>query len=248
MDDEQLLRYSRQIMLAKVGIEGQQALLDARVLIIGLGGLGAPVAMYLAAAGIGHLRLADFDEVELNNLQRQIIHSTNDLGLAKTASAASTLKALNPHVVLETIDEKLDAASLAALLEDTDVVVDCCDNFATRFAVNEACQQTSTPLVSGAVIRMEGQISVFDFRDDKSPCYRCLYQDQGELEESCSESGVLAPVAGIIGSVQATEALKLIMNIGQPLTGKVLSLDAASMQWHTVKLGKDPHCPVCGSH
>jgi len=247
MDDEQLLRYSRQIMLANVGIEGQQALLDARVLIIGLGGLGAPVAMYLAAAGVGHLVIADHDVVELTNLQRQIIHSTDDLGLAKTISAANTLGALNPHVSVTTLDEKLDAVSLTAQMENIDVVVDCSDNFATRFAVNDACCRASIPLVSAAVIRMEGQISVFDFRDGSSPCYRCLYHEQGEPGESCSETGVLAPLPGIVGSVQATEALKLLLGLGQPLTGRVLTLDAAAMEWRTVKLKKDPHCPVCGS-
>lgn len=247
MRDDQLLRYSRQIMLPQVGYEGQQRLLEARVLIVGVGGLGSPVAMYLAAAGVGGLTVADFDDVELTNLQRQIIHTTADIGHAKVASARATLMALNPDVTITTMEQRLDPHSLKAQAAGASLVIDCSDNFATRFAVNEACVATDTPLVSGAVIRMEGQVAVFHPGRGDGPCYRCLYGEHGDIEERCAETGILAPVAGIIGSIQATEALKIILNIGEPLVGRLLVLDAVDMTWREVRLRRDPHCPVCSA-
>lgn len=246
MNDEQLLRYSRQIMLPQVEYDGQQRLLQARVLIIGLGGLGAPVAMYLAAAGVGELVLADFDKVDLSNLQRQVIHGTADIGAPKVLSAAQRLRALNPEVRVVSIDQRMDAEALELLVRRADVVVDASDNFETRFAVNAACVAAGIPLVSGAVIRMEGQVFVVDPRRADGPCYRCLYQDDGgELAERCAQTGVLAPLPGIIGCVQATETLKLLVGTGEALVGRLLLLDAMSMEWRTVRFRKDPACPVC---
>lgn len=246
MNDEQLLRYSRQIMLPYVDIEGQQKLLDARVLVVGLGGLGSPVAMYLAAAGIGHLVLNDFDKVDLTNLQRQIIHRQNNIGETKTNSAAETLRALNPEVNITTIAEAMDEKAMRQQVEAADVVLDCTDNFSVRFMLNKLCVKTRTVLVSGAAVRMEGQVSVFD-NQGQGPCYRCLYKDDdGELSNTCSENGVLAPVVGIIGSIQAVEAMKVIMSVGEPLISRLLLLDARTMEWRSLKLPKDPECPVCG--
>jgi adenylyltransferase/sulfurtransferase len=246
MDDQQLLRYSRQIMLPFFGTEGQERLLSSRVLIIGLGGLGSPAAMYLAAAGVGTLMLADFDQVDLSNLQRQIIHSGNRIGALKTDSAKETLLALNPECRVETIGGRLEQRELAAEAARSDLVIDASDNFETRFAVNRACIGSGTPLVSGAAIRMEGQVSVFSGQPG-DPCYRCIYSDQGVEEETCSETGILAPVAGIIGSVQATEAIKVLAGVGEPLFGRLLLLDALRMEWRTLKLKPDPDCPVCGN-
>jgi adenylyltransferase/sulfurtransferase len=248
MEDEQLLRYSRQIMLPQVDAAGQMRLLEATVLIVGLGGLGAPVAMYLAAAGVGHLVLVDDDTVDLSNLQRQIIHTTADVGRPKVDSARDALLALNPDLTITTVAARLEGALLREWVDQADVVVDACDNFATRFAVNEACFASATPLVSGAAIRFEGQVAVFDPRDDASPCYRCLYRDQGELAETCTQSGVFTPVVGIIGSLQATEALKLLLGVGETLTGRLLLLDAETMQTRTIRLPRDPKCPVCNRH
>jgi adenylyltransferase/sulfurtransferase len=248
MEDEQLLRYSRQIMLPQVDAAGQMRLLESTVLIVGLGGLGAPVAMYLAAAGVGHLVLVDDDEVDLSNLQRQIIHTTADVGRPKVDSARDALLALNPDLTITTVAARLEGALLREWVDQADVVVDACDNFATRFAVNEACFASATPLVSGAAIRFEGQVAVFDPRDDASPCYRCLYRDQGELAETCTQSGVFTPVVGIIGSLQATEALKLLLGVGETLTGRLLLLDAETMQTRTIRLPRDPKCPVCNRH
>jgi adenylyltransferase/sulfurtransferase len=245
LTDEQLLRYSRQIMLPDVDIDGQEAWLGSRVLIIGLGGLGSPVAMYLAAAGVGELVLVDDDEVDLSNLQRQIIHSTPRIGQAKVESARQTLMALNPDTRIQTLCERLSEQRLEALVAGVDLVVDCCDNFGTRFAVNRACVAHRRPLVSGAAIRLEGQVAVFDARQPDSPCYQCLYRDGEEENLTCSESGVLAPLVGIIGSVQAMEALKVLAGIGQPLVGRLQLLDARSMDWRTLKLKKDPSCMVC---
>jgi molybdopterin/thiamine biosynthesis adenylyltransferase len=245
MNDEQLLRYSRQIMLPQVDVAGQQRLLDAHVLIIGLGGLGSPAAMYLAAAGVGSLTLADFDTVDLTNLQRQIAHGQADLGRAKVASAATTLHGLNPEVRVNVLEQRLADDALAQAVAAADVVVDASDNFATRFAINQACVAARTPLVSGAAIRLEGQITVFSNRGD-SPCYRCLYDDIPEPAASCSESGVLAPLVGIIGSMQAVETIKLLAGIGQTLAGRLLTLDAARMEWREIRYRKDPRCPVCG--
>ena len=245
MNDEQLLRYGRQIMLPQVDITGQQKLLESKVLIIGLGGLGSPVAMYLASAGVGHLTLCDHDKVEISNLQRQIVHTTSDLGKPKVQSAAATLRALNPEVQLELIDHQLHDTELQQHIHNADVVVDASDNFRTRFQLNDACVYSKTPLVSGAAIRMEGQVSVFHNENPLSPCYRCLYKDEDDYAQTCSETGVLAPVVGIIGTIQATETLKVLLNIGQTLMGRLMLLDALSMEWRSIKLRKDPQCPVC---
>ena len=245
MDDEQLLRYSRQIMLPGFGIEGQERLGSSRVLIVGMGGLGAPAAMYLAAAGVGELLIADFDRVDLSNLQRQIIHYSGDIGRPKVDSARETLLALNPEVRVTALDERLDADGLRDLAADCDAVLDASDNFVTRFAVNRACVEAGTPLVSGAAVRLEGQVSVFK-NTPQSPCYQCLYPEGEELDQTCAENGVLAPVVGIIGSIQATEAIKLLSGVGQPLYGRLLVLDAATMEWRSLRLNKDPACPVCG--
>ena len=244
MNDEQLLRYSRQIMLPDVDLDGQDKLLAARVLIIGLGGLGSPVAMYLAAAGVGHLTLVDFDAVDLTNLQRQIVHTTARIGMNKSASAAQTLRELNPGVKIETIEKLLDADELVAQVKFATVVVDCPDNFQTRFAINAACVAAKVPLVSGAAIRLEGQVAVFDARAETSPCYRCLYEEDSD-DLTCAANGVLAPLVGIIGSMQALETIKLICGFGSSLAGRLLLLDARHSQWRELKLPKDHNCPVC---
>ncbi len=248
MNDEQLLRYSRQLMLPQLDWEGQQRLLASHALIIGMGGLGAPVSMYLAAAGVGTLTLVDDDVVDLSNLQRQILHGEADLGRHKVDSARESLQRLNPQTTLETIAQRLEGAALREQVARADVVIDASDNFATRFAINDACMAAGTPLVSGAAIRFEGQLSVFDPRRDDSPCYRCLYRDEGELGQTCSENGVLAPVVGVIGSLQATEALKLLAGIGEALVGRLLIWDALAMDWRSMRLRKDPACPVCAGH
>ncbi len=244
MNDEQLLRYSRQIMLPQIDVEGQEKLLASRVLIIGMGGLGSPVAMYLASAGIGHLVLVDDDKVELSNLQRQIAHGMSDIDSTKVESAKQTLLDLNPEITVTTFDYRLDDEQLSDEIKQADIVIDGTDNFSTRFAINAACVKNQTPLVSGAAIRMEGQVSVFN-KTAESPCYRCLYNDEGELDTSCSTNGVLSPVVGIIGSIQATEAIKVLLEIGDSLDGKLLMLDALHMELRTLKLKKDPQCPVC---
>ncbi len=246
MDDNQLLRYSRHILLPQVGVDGQQKLLDARVLVIGLGGLGSPVAMYLAASGVGHLVIVDHDRVELSNLQRQIAHTTNAIGTDKSVSAKQTLQALNPDVQITAFNKILDAGELAEQVQLSDVVVDASDNFATRFGLNRLCVEWKKPLVSGAVIRLEGQVTTFRADLPGAPCYRCLYKDMDELAETCSETGVLAPVAGIIGSIQATETLKVLTGVGQTLNGRLLIFDAQTMEWREIRLHKDPACPVCG--
>jgi adenylyltransferase/sulfurtransferase len=246
MDDNQLLRYSRQIMLPAMGIEGQERLRAARVLLIGLGGLGSPVAMYLAAAGVGELVLVDFDKVDLTNLQRQIIHTTGRVGTLKVESAKEALQALNPDCRIETIPRLLDEQELGLEIEKSDLVIDGSDNFTTRFAVNDACVAARKPLVSGAAIRMEGQVSLFSGQPG-DPCYRCLYGGEGEVDETCSENGVLAPVVGIIGSIQATEAIKFLAGFGTTLNGRLLILDALHMEWRSLKLKADPKCPVCGN-
>jgi adenylyltransferase/sulfurtransferase len=245
MKDEQLLRYSRQILLPQIDIDGQQKLLKSHVLIIGLGGLGAPVSLYLAAAGVGKLTLVDDDKVELSNLQRQIIHTEKNINKLKVKSAAESLRAINSEIQLEINTERLTKSDLINTMETVDVVVDCSDNFATRFLLNEVTQQTKIPLVSGAAIRMEGQVTVYDARQAGSACYRCVYQDNGELQETCSESGVLSPLLGIIGSVQAVETIKLLTNIGESLANRLLILDALSMSWHEIKLKQNPTCPIC---
>ncbi len=244
MDDNQLLRYSRQIMLPGFGIEGQERLRAASVLVVGLGGLGSPVAMYLAAAGVGRLVLADFDGVDLSNLQRQILHTTERIGLPKAESARLALSALNPEVELVTVKRSLSDDTLPALVADVDLVVDGSDNFATRFAVNAACVKAGKPLVSGAAIRLEGQVATFSGQPG-GPCYQCLYPRDGGLDETCSANGVLAPVVGIIGSIQATEAIKVLTKLGEPLFGRLLLLDAAAMEWRSLRLTADPACPIC---
>jgi len=245
MNDEQLLRYSRQIMLPEVDVDGQEKLLAAKVLIVGLGGLGSPVAMYLAAAGVGELVLADFDSVDLSNLQRQIIHTTDRIGQLKAESAATTLRSINPHTSIKIINEKLQVDALNNTIAAVDLVVDCSDNFSTRFAINQLAVQNKKPLVSGAAIRLEGQIAVFDSRNSNSPCYRCLYDEIDDENLSCAQNGVLAPLVGIIGAMQATEAIKILAEFGDPLVGRLQVLDAKSMTWRELKLSKDPDCPIC---
>ncbi len=255
MRDEQLLRYGRQIMLPALDVAGQQKLLDARVLIVGMGGLGSPVALYLAAAGVGQLVLADHDRVELSNLQRQILHGHADLGRLKVESARDRIAALNEDIIVETVQQPLEDESLDRLLslgcdgsgQAIDLVVDGCDNFATRFAVNRACVRHGVPLVSGAAIRMEGQVAVFDPRQPDSPCYQCLYGGGDDRDASCASNGVMAPLVGIIGSVQAMEAVKLLAGMGESLAGRLLLLDAMSMRWRELRLRRDPACPVCGA-
>ena len=247
MKDEALLRYSRQIMLPEMDVSGQQKLADAAVLIVGMGGLGCPAAMYLAAAGVGHLIIADDDVVELTNLQRQIAHSEANIGQSKVGSAKTTLQALNPDVQVTAIAERLQGEALADAVAKADLVVDACDNFVTRFAINHAAIKHGVPVVSGAAIRMEGQIAVFDSRDADSPCYQCLYGEGDDADTSCATNGVMAPLVGIIGSVQAMEAIKLLAGVGETLTGRLLLLDAATMQWREMKLPRDPNCTACQS-
>jgi len=247
MNNEQLLRYSRQIMLPELDIEGQERLLNSTVLLVGLGGLGSPVAMYLAAAGVGHLILADHDQVDLSNLQRQIAHTTARLGQSKVHSAAQTLEALNPEVRVTEVEERLEGDRLQALVDSVDLVVDGTDNFGVRYAINAACVATRTPLVSGAAIRLEGQVAVFDPRDPDSPCYRCLYDVDQDEQLSCAASGVLSPLVGIIGSMQALEAIKLLAGFGTSLAGKLLLFDATTAHWRELRLPKDPDCPVCSA-
>ena len=247
MNDQQLLRYSRQIMLPQVDYPGQLRLLNARVLIIGIGGLGSPAAIYLAAAGVGQLVLVDDDQVELSNLQRQIIHTTDQIGEQKVASAARHLQAINPDCQVHTIDSRLSDEALQIEISKADVVVDGSDNFSTRFAINAACVALRTPLVSGAAIRMEGQVTVFS-NQGNGPCYRCLYREAEEGDTLCSENGILAPVVGIIGTIQATEVLKLLIGCGVSLEGRLMILDAMVMEWRTLTLRRDPACPICGEH
>ena len=245
MNDDQLLRYSRQIMLPEFDVAGQDALLDAHALIVGLGGLGSPAALYLAAAGIGSLTLVDYDTVEVSNLQRQIIHDQHSLGRDKVASAADRIAAINPDTQVRTVAAKLDEQTLAATMADVDVVVDGTDNFAIRYAINKACFAQRKPLVSGAAIRMEGQVAVFDPRRADSPCYQCLYADAADVVLNCAENGVAAPLVGIVGSIQAMEAIKVVADVGDTLTGYVLYLDAKRMELRKLKLSRDPNCPTC---
>ena len=247
LSDDELLRYSRQILLPQIDIDGQLRIRAGRVLVIGLGGLGSPVALYLAAAGVGELHLADFDSVDLTNLQRQVIHDSQSVGQGKVDSAMARLAALNPHVHLVPLRQALDADSLAAAVAAVDVVVDCCDNFATRTAVNAACVASGTPLVSGAAIRLEGQLSVFDPRDAQSPCYHCLYGAGSEEELTCSEAGVVGPLVGLVGSLQALETLKLLAGFGTPLVGRLLLVDALGSRFRELRVKRDPQCAVCGT-
>lgn len=246
LNDTDLLRYSRHILLPEVDVAGQQKLLAARVLVVGLGGLGSPAAIYLAASGVGQLVVVDDDKVDITNLQRQIVHTNATVGLAKTESALRTLRALNPDIAITAIGARFDANSLREEVRRADVVLDATDNFATRYAINRVCVEEKTPLVSGAVVRFDGQVSVFRPDRPESPCYACLFKEVDEPDEPCSQLGILAPVAGIIGCIQATETLKLLMGVGETLEGKLLLLDARTMEWRTMKLRRDPSCPVCG--
>lgn len=246
MNDAQLLRYSRHILLPQVGVEGQTKLREARALVIGAGGLGSPVALYLAAAGIGTLALADDDRVDLTNLQRQILHGTEAIGDFKAHSGQHTLARINPECAVVPLVERLEGARLREEVALADVVLDCSDNFATRHAVNAACVESSKPLVSGAAVRFDGQVAVFDSRLPEAPCYECLFPQADEAEAvRCAVMGVFAPLTGIIGAVQAAEALKLLIGCGQTLAGRLLLLDGLSMEWRSIRVPRDPHCSVC---
>jgi len=247
MNDNQLLRYSRHILLPQISYEGQEKLSLSHALIVGAGGLGSPVALYMAAGGVGALTICDFDEVDLTNLQRQIIHTTQSVGINKAVSAQQALYEINPEVVVHTVREKSTEEAFEALIADVDVVIDCTDNFKTRYALNRICVKLGKLLVSGAAIGFEGQVTVFDMRSDASPCYHCLFPDmEGEEAVRCAENGVFAPLVGIIGTMQAAEAMKLLIGIGESLQGRLLLLDVLAMEWRTIKLNKDPACPVCG--
>lgn len=247
LSDDELLRYSRQILLKQVDIDGQLKLKQSRVLIVGLGGLGSPVALYLAAAGVGELHLADFDSVDLTNLQRQIVHDTPSVGMLKVDSVIARLSALNPLAKLVSHRAAMDADTLGVAVAAVDLVLDCTDNFTVREAVNAACVLAKKPLVSGAAIRLEGQLSVFDPRIVTSPCYHCLYGHGSEAELTCSEAGVLGPVVGLVGSLQALEALKLLAGFGEPLVGRLLLVDALTSRFRELKVKRDPACAVCGN-
>ncbi len=248
LDDEALLRYSRHILLPQVGIEGQERLIDARALVLGAGGLGSPAALYLASAGIGTLALADGDTVDLTNLQRQILHRTASIGKPKALSGAATLAEINPGCRVIPLQERLAGARLEEEVAAADVVLDCSDNFATRHAANRACVKYRKPLVSGAAIRFDGQIAVFDTRRDDAPCYHCLFPEAEEVEEvRCAVMGVFAPITGIVGAMQAAEALKLVIGCGEPLAGRLLLLDGLAMEWRSIAVPRDPACAVCAT-
>ncbi|MCS5586161.1 MAG: molybdopterin-synthase adenylyltransferase MoeB [Gammaproteobacteria bacterium] len=244
MNDQDLLRYSRQIILPEVSIEGQQTLLDSTMLLIGVGGLGSPSAMYLAAAGVGHLIIADFDKVELSNLQRQVIHHTDDIGEFKVDSAKAKMLAINPDVKITTVKD-LSENNLNDWVAKADVVLDGTDNFDTRFKVNQACVTETTPLVSAAVIRFEGQLSVFKGYEVDQPCYQCLYSSQGNSDENCTDNGILAPVAGMLGTMQALQAVKVVLNLGEQLVGKLMVIDALDLSFRKIKVDKDNSCHIC---
>jgi molybdopterin/thiamine biosynthesis adenylyltransferase len=248
MNDNQLLRYSRHILLDEIGIEGQQKLLDAHVLVIGAGGLGSPAALYLASGGVGHITLVDDDEVDLTNLQRQVMHTTARIGKPKALSGKEALLAINPDIEVTALCERADRERLRELVRSATVVVDCCDNFATRHAVNRACFEAGVPLVSGAVIRFDGQLSVYDPRTQDSPCYACLFPEDGKFEDAaCSTMGVFAPLVGVVGAMQAAEAMKLIAGAGQSLAGRLLLLDGRSMEWTSIAIARNENCQVCSS-
>lgn len=246
MDDAQLLRYSRHLLLDELGVEGQQRLIDSHALILGAGGLGSPVALYLAASGVGRITLIDDDVVDLTNLQRQIAHTTERVGQPKVESARDAMRSLNPLVQVQPLQIRADETALLRLVAGADVVIDGCDNFATRHAVNRACVQHAVPLVSGAVIRLDGQLTTYDTRDAASPCYACLFPpDQAPEEVRCSTLGVLAPLVGVIGTLQATEAIKLLAGVGRSLVGRLQLLDGRSLEWTEMRLRRQPDCPVC---
>jgi adenylyltransferase/sulfurtransferase len=245
MNDEQLLRYARHIMLPDIDVAGQEKLLASHVLILGLGGLGSPASLYLASSGVGRLTLVDFDSVDLSNLQRQVVHTTQRIGRPKPESAAEQLRQLNPDVEISTINHRMTLEELDRQVAMADVVLDCTDNFETRFAINDACLRNRTRLVSGAAVRMEGQLMVVDPTAADKPCYRCLYEEAGETELNCATTGIAAPVVGTIGTLQALEAIKLIVGIGETLAGYLLTFDARYMEWRKLKLPKNPACKTC---
>ena len=247
MHDQQLLRYSRQILLEQIDVDGQQRLLDSSVLIVGMGGLGSPAALYLAGAGVGRLILADDDHVDLSNLQRQIIHGTADLDRPKTVSAAETLSALNPDIEIQQLDQRLLGEQLHQAVAQVDLVLDCTDNFPTRQALNRACVALRRPLVSGAAIRLQGQVCVFDLREPDSPCYQCLYGDGDDVALSCSEAGVIGPLVGMVGSLQALQAMQLLAGFGEPLVGRLLLIDALQTRFRELRIKRDPGCACCGA-
>ena len=248
MNDHQLLRYSRHILLDEIGIEGQQRLLGAHALVIGAGGLGSPAALYLASSGIGRITLVDDDEVDLTNLQRQIMHSTARIGRPKAESGREALLAINPDVEVHALCERAGPARLLQLAREASVVLDCSDNFATRHALNRACMAAGVPLVAGAVIRFDGQLSVFDPREPNSPCYSCLFPEDGKFEDAaCSTMGVFAPLVGVVGAMQAAEAMKLVLGVGQSLAGRLLLLDGRSMEWTSIGVAKSASCAVCSA-
>ncbi|MBY6347283.1 HesA/MoeB/ThiF family protein [Providencia rettgeri] len=248
MEDQQLLRYARHILLDEFGVEAQERILASRILVVGAGGLGSPVVAYLAASGVGSIILVDDDQVELSNLQRQIAHTTDRLGWDKVESAKLHIEQLNPEVKVTPVVQRLDEAGLMHWVQQVDLVLDCCDNFATRHAINRACVALRKPLVSGAAIRFSGQISTYDLRQPDAPCYHCLFPEADDVEElRCATTGVLSPLLGMVGSAQAVEALKLLGGFGEPLVGRLLSVDAFNMNWHTVRFRKDPACPVCSA-
>lgn len=248
LNDLQLMRYARHVLLDDLGITGQQKLLQAKVLILGAGGLGSPAALYLASAGVGSLIIADDDVVELSNLQRQILHNMHTLGAAKADSAKQSLHAINPDIKITSLVQRLNDTDLLDLCAQVDIILDCSDNFATRYAINRACVKSSTPLISGAAIRFSGQVSVYDLRQENAPCYHCLFPEADDVAElRCATTGVLGPLVGIVGSIQAAEAIKLITGMGQPLIGRLISIDALTMNFHTIRFKRDPQCLVCGS-
>lgn len=246
MRDDELLRYARHILLDDIGIEGQERLIESKVLVVGAGGLGSPVCLYLASAGVGEIRVADDDTVELSNLQRQIMHANDRLGMLKVQSAAQAISKINPDTKVVTLPIRLDAQSLLEQVSAVDLVLDCCDNFQTRHAVNRACVEAGVALVSGAAVRFEGQVCVYDTRHSDSPCYHCLFPEADDVTPTnCATMGVFAPLVGIVGSMQAAEAIKLLAKVGQPLRGRLIMFDARLMHWHEVKVPRDPKCPVC---
>ncbi|HWJ95061.1 MAG TPA: HesA/MoeB/ThiF family protein [Telluria sp.] len=248
MNDNQLLRYSRHILLDEIGIEGQQRLLDAHALIIGAGGLGSPAALYLASGGVGRITLVDDDEVDLTNLQRQVMHTTARVGQPKAQSGREALLAINPEIEVTALCERAGPERLAELVKSATVVLDCTDNFATRHAVNRACMAAGVPLVSGAVIRFDGQVTVYDPNHISSPCYACLFPEDGKFQDAaCSTMGVFAPLVGVVGAMQAAEAMKLVAGIGQSLAGRLLLLDGRSMEWTAITVAPSPSCPVCAT-
>ncbi|NHC60846.1 HesA/MoeB/ThiF family protein [Paenalcaligenes suwonensis] len=247
MNDQHLMRYARHILLNEFGVEAQERIVSSHALIVGAGGLGSPAAFYLAAAGVGTLTLVDDDEVELSNLQRQILHTTDRIGMPKAESAKQSLAALNPSIEINTVCQRLDEDALQPLVMAADIVLDCTDNFATRHAINRSCVRHHKPLVSGAGIRFSGQISVYDLRDTTAPCYSCLFPEADDVEElRCATTGVFGPVVGTVGCMQAAEALKVLGNFGEPLVGRLLSFDALTAKWHSIRFKKDPGCEVCG--